>query len=73
MNSLYSFANYCVDFKIINQLMDREEGHTEDSIQVLVRIKPGSDDESVIYTQNEIKLDKHSFAFDRIFPPSAEQ
>jgi len=39
----------------------------------LVRIKPGSDDEAVVYTHNEIKLDKHSFAFDRIIPPTAQQ
>ena len=40
---------------------------------MVVRIRPGSEDEAVVYTNNEIKLDRHSFAFDRVFGPSAHQ
>lgn len=40
---------------------------------MFVRIKPGCEEESVVYSGNELKLDKHSFAFDRIFSPQAEQ
>jgi kinesin family protein 20/centromeric protein E len=38
-----------------------------------VRVKPGCEDEAVLYTHNEIKLDKHSFGFDRVFGPNSQQ
>lgn len=39
----------------------------------MVRIRPGCEDEAVVYTNTEIKLERHSFAFDRVFGPQAHQ
>ena len=50
------------------------EPKTEDSIQVYIRVKPGQEDDSLVtFSENEIKLDKNHFAFDKIFPPSSTQ
>ena len=47
---------------------------TEDSIQVFIRLRPGSEQNSIVsYTKNEIMLEKNTFRFTQIFPPSAQQ
>ncbi len=45
----------------------------DDSIQVFIRVKPGESDESISYSDTEIRLDRHQFAFDKIFNPSTSQ
>ena len=40
---------------------------------MFVRIKPGCEDEAVLHTTTEIKLEKHTFAFDRVFPGQSQQ
>jgi len=49
------------------------EDKGQDLIQVLIRVKPDTEDQTLIYTEKEISIDKYRFAFDRIFGSNSKQ
>lgn len=70
----YSYSNPRYPYnKLSNLTATSMDIETEDAIQVVVRIKPNQNGSFLSYSESNILLGKHNFAFDHVFLPIATQ